>query len=109
VPTALQALRDALAVAPGNRVFISGGAGGVGTLAIQLVVWMGGRGGYHYFPAERTSTCWPVWSTRASLRTVTDRLFPFEKIAEGFAYLEQGHAKARSSFECDRHSPHGTG
>ena len=39
--TALQALRDELAVAAGDRLFISGGAGGVGTLAIQLAVWMG--------------------------------------------------------------------
>jgi len=39
--TALQGLRDELAVTRGDRVFISGGAGGVGTLAIQLAVWMG--------------------------------------------------------------------
>lgn len=39
--TALQALRDELAVKPGQRIFISGGAGGVGTLAIQLAAWMG--------------------------------------------------------------------
>jgi NADPH:quinone reductase-like Zn-dependent oxidoreductase len=39
--TALQALRDELGVTPGGRVFISGGAGGVGTLAIQLAKWMG--------------------------------------------------------------------
>jgi len=39
--TALQGLRDELAVSTGDRVFISGGAGGVGTLAIQLAVWMG--------------------------------------------------------------------
>jgi alcohol dehydrogenase len=39
--TALQALRDELAVTSGDRVFISGGAGGVGTLAIQLAKWMG--------------------------------------------------------------------
>ena len=39
--TALQALRDELNVTLGDRVFITGGAGGVGTLAIQLAVWMG--------------------------------------------------------------------
>jgi NADPH:quinone reductase-like Zn-dependent oxidoreductase len=39
--TALQALRDELSVCPGDRIFISGGAGGVGSLAIQLAVWMG--------------------------------------------------------------------
>lgn len=41
--TALQALRDELAVQADDRVFISGGAGGVGTLAIQLAVWMGAK------------------------------------------------------------------
>ncbi|HEY3711333.1 MAG TPA: NADP-dependent oxidoreductase [Amycolatopsis sp.] len=41
--TALQALRDELAVSPGDRLFISGGAGGVGTLAIQLATWMGAK------------------------------------------------------------------
>jgi NADPH:quinone reductase-like Zn-dependent oxidoreductase len=38
--TALQGLRQ-MGVTPGQRVFISGGAGGVGTLAIQLAVQMG--------------------------------------------------------------------
>lgn len=39
--TALQALRDELAVTAGQRVFISGGAGGVGTFAIQIAKWLG--------------------------------------------------------------------
>ena len=34
--TALQALRDELQLKPGSRVFIPGGAGGVGTFAIQI-------------------------------------------------------------------------
>jgi NADPH:quinone reductase-like Zn-dependent oxidoreductase len=39
--TALQALRDELRVTAGQRVFIPGGAGGVGTFAIQLAKLMG--------------------------------------------------------------------
>lgn len=39
--TALQALRDELQLQPGQRVFISGGAGGVGTFAIQIAKWLG--------------------------------------------------------------------
>jgi NADPH:quinone reductase-like Zn-dependent oxidoreductase len=39
--TALQVLRDEIKVQRGDRIFISGGAGGVGTFAIQLAKWMG--------------------------------------------------------------------
>ena len=48
--TALQALRDELQLKPGSRVFISGGAGGVGTFAIQIAKWLG---------AEVTTTASP--------------------------------------------------
>lgn len=41
--TALQALRAELHLRPGNQVFISGGAGGVGTLAIQIAKWLGAQ------------------------------------------------------------------
>lgn len=41
--TALQALRDQLAVGPGGKLFISSGAGGVGTMAIQLAAWFGAQ------------------------------------------------------------------
>ena len=39
--TALQALRDELQLRAGQRIFIPGGAGGVGTFAIQLAKLMG--------------------------------------------------------------------
>lgn len=39
--TALQALRDELHLTNGSRVFIPGGAGGVGTFAIQIAKWLG--------------------------------------------------------------------
>ena len=48
--TALQALRDELHVGLGSRIFIPGGAGGVGTFAIQLAKWLG---------AEVTTTASP--------------------------------------------------
>jgi alcohol dehydrogenase len=41
--TALQALRDELHVASGQRIFISGGAGGVGSFAIQIAKHLGAQ------------------------------------------------------------------
>ncbi len=41
--TALQALRDELHVASGQRIFISGGAGGVGSFAIQIAKHLGAK------------------------------------------------------------------
>nr|WP_233800711.1 NADP-dependent oxidoreductase [Paraburkholderia sp. HP33-1] len=41
--TALQALRDELHVSKGQRIFISAGAGGVGTFAIQLARHLGAQ------------------------------------------------------------------
>lgn len=48
--TALQALRDILKIGPGKHVLITGGAGGVGTLAIQIAKALG---------AEVTTTASP--------------------------------------------------
>src|SRR6478609_6456318 len=39
--TALQALVDHAHVAAGERVLVQGGAGGVGSMAVQLAVWLG--------------------------------------------------------------------
>jgi alcohol dehydrogenase len=198
--TALQALRDELGVQQGQRLFISGGAGGVGTLAIQLATWMGarvattasgngadlvrslgaetvidyktqkftdvlhdydgafdliggkdlagiftilkpgakvvtvvgvpepltarkdlGRGpmiaallwlasakirrqarvravGYRFLFAHPSGSDLATLARlvdKGRLRVVTDRVFPFEQIADAFAYLEQGHAKGK--------------
>ncbi|GAB3467751.1 NADP-dependent oxidoreductase [Massilia terrae] len=41
--TALQALRDELHLASGQRIFISGGAGGVGTFALQIARHLGAQ------------------------------------------------------------------
>lgn len=41
--TALQALRDELDLQPGQHVFISAGAGGVGTFAIPIAKWLGAK------------------------------------------------------------------
>jgi alcohol dehydrogenase len=32
---------------------------------------------------------------RHRLKPITDRVFPFEEIADAFTYLEEGHAKGK--------------
>jgi alcohol dehydrogenase len=52
--TALQALRDELHLGPGQRVFIPGGAGGVGTFAIQIARHLGATVATTASPRGRT-------------------------------------------------------
>lgn len=72
--TALQALRDELHLRPGSHVFIPGGAGGVGTFAIQIAKWLG---------AHVTTTASPrgrALVERLGADTVID--YTVEKIAD---------------------------
>lgn len=72
--TALQALRDELQLRPGSHVFIPGGAGGVGTFAIQIAKWLG---------AHVTTTASPrgrALVERLGADTVID--YTVEKIAD---------------------------
>src|SRR6266851_4623397 len=77
--TALQALRDELGVKPGQRIFISGGAGGVGTFAIQIAKWLG---------AEVATTASPRGEAlvkRLGADTIVDYTKDrFEQILNGF-------------------------
>lgn len=69
--TALQVLRDELRVAAGQRIFIPGGAGGVGTFAIQLA---------RRFGADVTTTASPRGKdlvTRLGATRVVDYTAPF--------------------------------
>lgn len=76
--TALQALRDELRIQPGSRLFISGGAGGVGTLAIQLA---------KYYGAEVTTTASP--RGHALVRELgADRVVDYTR--ENFAHTLEG-------------------
>ena len=76
--TALQALRDELRIQPGTRLFISGGAGGVGTLAIQLA---------KYYGAEVTTTASP--RGHALVRELgADHVVDYTR--ENFAHTLQG-------------------
>ena len=53
---ALQALRDELHLSAGQRVFIPGGAGGVGTFAIQIAKQLGAHVATTASPATRRSS-----------------------------------------------------
>ena len=76
--TALQTLRDELRIQPGTRLFISGGAGGVGTLAIQLA---------KYYGAEVTTTASP--RGHALVRELgADHVVDYTR--ENFAHTLQG-------------------
>jgi len=69
--TALQCLRDELEVKPGQRIFISGGAGGVGTFAIQIAKWLG---------AEVTTTASPFYGGEALVRSLgADRVIDYTR------------------------------
>lgn len=125
--TALQALRDQLGVGPGGRLYITGGAGGVGTLAIQIAKALGAevattasgpllealfwlasakirraarkrRIRYRYLFMHPSGTDLEYLGQlvrRGDLSVVVDRVYPLERIAEAFAYLEQGRAKGK--------------
>lgn len=69
--TALQCLRDELEVKPGQRIFISGGAGGVGTFAIQIAKCLG---------AEVTTTASPFYGGEALVRSLgADRVIDYTR------------------------------
>jgi NADPH:quinone reductase-like Zn-dependent oxidoreductase len=69
--TALQCLRDELEVKPGHRIFISGGAGGVGTFAIQIAKWLG---------AEVATTASPFFRRDTLVRSLgADRVIDYTR------------------------------
>lgn len=72
--TALQALRDELQLEPGGRVFIPGGAGGVGTFAIQIAKWLGAH------VTTTASPCGRELVERLGADTVVD--YTAERIAD---------------------------
>ena len=64
--TALQVLRDEIKVAPGMRLLVTGGAGGVGTFAVQLARHLGGHVTTHGIAARPGARARNLVRTRSS-------------------------------------------
>ncbi|MEE4481538.1 NADP-dependent oxidoreductase [Serratia ficaria] len=77
--TSWQALTERAGLRPGQKIFIPAGAGGIGTLAIQLAKYLGARVG------TTTSTDNVAWLERLGADEVVDyKTQAFEKVLSGY-------------------------